>query len=130
MNRSSLYVAQVAAIVAHEVNRAYCQSLGDMSQVVWDEAPEWQRSSSLMGALAVVDGAITNPGDAHRSWMEQKVSEGWTYGDVKDADAKTHPCMVPFEQLPAEQQTKDLLFLATVRGVQRAMNVREEEGAA
>lgn len=130
MNRSPLYIAQVAAIVAHEVNRAYCQSLGDMSQVVWDEAPEWQRSSSLMGALAVVDGAITNPGDAHRLWLEQKQSEGWTYGDVKDPEAKTHPCMVPFEQLPAEQQTKDLLFLATVRGVQRAMNVREGEGAA
>ena len=37
------------ARVCHEVNRAYCQALGDMSQPTWADAPEWQRSSARMG---------------------------------------------------------------------------------
>lgn len=32
------------AHVAHEVNRAYCQSLGDNSQPTWEDAPHWQRA--------------------------------------------------------------------------------------
>jgi len=35
---------------------------------------------------------------------------------VKDAKAKTHPCMVDYDQLPAEQRRKDELFGAAVRG--------------
>jgi hypothetical protein len=35
---------------------------------------------------------------------------------VKNADATppTHPCLVPYAQLPAEQQRKDALFQAVV----------------
>jgi len=39
---------------------------------------------------------------------------GWKYGAVKDADKKEHPCFVPYEELPKEQQAKDHLFKATV----------------
>lgn len=31
------------ARVCHEVNRAYCQALGDNSQPAWEDAPAWQR---------------------------------------------------------------------------------------
>jgi hypothetical protein len=37
------------------------------------------------------------------------------YGEVKDAVAKTHPCMVPYDDLPEFQRKKDALFLAIVR---------------
>lgn len=33
------------ARVCHEVNRAYCQALGDNSQPTWEEAPQWQRQN-------------------------------------------------------------------------------------
>jgi hypothetical protein len=49
--------------------------------------------------------------------MKAKLSQGWRYGEVKDAVAKTHPCMVPFEQLPVEQQAKDRLLLAIVKAL-------------
>ena len=35
-------IKQLAAKTAHEVNRAYCQGLGDYSQLHWEEAPDWQ----------------------------------------------------------------------------------------
>jgi hypothetical protein len=110
-------VVTLAALVAHEVNRAYCQSIGDDSQLEWHEAEDWQRRGVIDGAEAVARGAIETPGDSHRSWMAEKEREGWVWGPVKDAERKEHPCMVPFEELPPEQQAKDRLFLAAVRAV-------------
>ncbi|XUM24954.1 RyR domain-containing protein [Bradyrhizobium oligotrophicum S58] len=46
--------------------------------------------------------------------MADKLRAGWVHGEVKDADAKTHPCIVPFDQLPRVQQAKDKLFRAVV----------------
>lgn len=54
------------------------------------------------------------PEDQHKSWCDAKISDGWKYGDVKDAEAKTHPCLVDYSELPAEQQAKDHLFTGIV----------------
>lgn len=50
----------------------------------------------------------------HNAWMADKVADGWIYGPVKDATAKTHPCLVSFGELPEFQQKKDALFCAIV----------------
>ena len=98
------------ARVVHEANRAFCITHGDMSQPAWDEAPEWQRKSAITGVQKIVNHEITRPYESHESWMAEKVADGWIYGEVKDPEAKTHPCLVPYEELPVEQQMKDYLF--------------------
>ena len=107
-------VAENIARVCHEANRAWCAVNGDDSQKPWDQAEQWQRESAIAG----VRFALANP-DApdsaqHDAWMNDKLRDGWIYGPVKDAAAQTHPCLVPFDQLPAEQQAKDRLFRAIV----------------
>lgn len=102
------------ARVVHEANRALCQGLGDTTQPPFDQAPSWQVESATKGAEAILDGHIRTPSASHESWSAQKLAEGWVYGPVKDADKKEHPCLVPYEQLPLEQQRKDFLFLAIV----------------
>ena len=104
------------ARVCHEVNRAYCQALGDDSQPAWDEAPEWQRSSARMGVDLHLMGDF-GPEASHISWMNQKLDEGWKYGPVKNPEAKEHPCIVPFAELPREQQAKDYIFRAVVHAL-------------
>jgi hypothetical protein len=104
------------ARVAHEVNRAYCQALGDTSQPTWDDAPAWQKDSALNGVRLHVSGDH-GPEASHESWMAQKIAEGWIYGEKKDPEAKTHHCLVPFNQLPREQQAKDFLFRAVVHAL-------------
>ena len=106
-----------AAAAAHNVNRAYCQGLGDHSQEEWGESPHWQRESAMAGVAAIIASPEITPADLHGEWLAVKESEGWIYGDVKDAEKKTHPCMIPYEDLPVEQRTKDALFGLTVRGV-------------
>jgi len=106
---------EAAARAAHEVNRSYCEAMGDTSQKPWAEAPNWQCQSALEGVRAVIDGKT--PEQLHESWMMSKISDGWRYGEVKDAEAKTHPCIVPYAELPEFQRRKDELFRGTVRAV-------------
>jgi hypothetical protein len=104
------------ARVCHEVNRAYCQALGDNSQSAWEEAPEWQRVSARMGVDLHLAGNF-GPEASHIAWMRQKQEEGWAYGPAKDPELKQHPCMLPFDELPPEQQAKDFIFRAIVHAL-------------
>lgn len=101
------------ARICHEVNRAYCQALGDNSQPPWSEAAEWAKSSARTGVEFHASGEH-GPEATHASWMEQKAREGWTYGPVKDAAKKEHPCCVPYDHLPTDQKSKDYIFRAVV----------------
>lgn len=102
--------------ICHEVNKAYCEALGDFSQPHWEDAPDWQKASAQAGVLLHATGSH-GPQASHESWMKQKTDEGWVYGPVKDPEKKQHPCMVPFDQLPREQQAKDYIFRAVVNAV-------------
>jgi len=103
------------ARVCHEANRAYCQTMGDDSQPDWGDAPVWQRASALEGVRSVKLHPDLTAEQSHRMWWLSKQAAGWIFGPVKDAEAKTHPCMVPFTDLPAEQQAKDRLFIAVAK---------------
>lgn len=110
---------EACAQAAHGANRAYCQAIGDDSQLPWDEAPDWQRVSAREGVASAMNGA--SPEQLHEAWTLSKERDGWTYGKVKDAEAKTHPCLVPYLELPAEQQAKDALFGSVVAAVALAI---------
>jgi hypothetical protein len=105
------------ARICHEVNRAYCQALGDNSQVPWEQAPQWQRDSALIGVELHIGNPQLGPQASHESWMAHKLEAGWQYGTVKDEQLKRHPCLVPFDQLPQSQQAKDFIFRAVVHAV-------------
>ena len=102
------------AEATHEMNRLWCLANHDESQGRWIDAPDWQKQSAIMGVQGIVTGKITCPRDSHESWMEQKIADGWTYGEVKDVGNKTHPCMVPYHDLPPAQRAKDAIFFYTV----------------
>lgn len=102
------------ARVCHAANKALCEELGDTSQVPWDEAPEWQRESAVVGVTFNLANPDAPASASHDSWLKQKRDDGWKFGPVKDAEKKEHPCFVPYEELPPEQQAKDHLFKAVV----------------
>lgn len=111
-------IAQViehVARVSHEANRYYCASIGDDSQQPWDKAPQIQRDSIVAGVTAILRNPAITPAENHQAWVDYKTAEGWVYGEKKDFDAKTHPCMVPYNNLPVEQRVKDAFFGSVVR---------------
>lgn len=101
------------ARICHEANRALQIIQGDPApSPAWDDAPEWQTSSAVEGVAHALDGM--GPVEMHQSWCEFKRADGWVFGEVKDVDTKTHPCLVDYADLPADQQIKDHLFGAIV----------------
>lgn len=107
------------AKVCHEANRAYCETIGDRSQPNWENAPNWQRESAIKGVefhlVALRAGTPPSPSASHESWMEEKRADGWKFGEVKDPTLKTHPCFLPYDQLPIAQRMKDYIFGAIVQ---------------
>jgi hypothetical protein len=115
------------AQVAHEVNRAYCLGIGDASQKSWEEAEQWQRDSAVKGVEYKANNLSATPEDQHEAWSQSKIADGWVYGEVKDAEKKTHPCLVPYSELPMDQRVKDYLFVAVVGTM---LNQQEAEKGA
>ena len=106
-------VTGLIAKMCHNVNKAYCESIGDLSQPSWGDAPDWQKESAMAGVLFHLENEVT-PEQSHVSWMREKTDNGWVYGEVKDPENKTHPCIVDYDKLPQEQRVKDHLFKAIV----------------
>lgn len=109
------------AVMAHSVNRAYCTSLGDDSVPAWPDTSESHKKSIAAGVKMHIDNPDTTPEQAHQSWLAAKIADGWVYGEAKDVDAKVHPCIRPYDELPAEQRVKDSLFRDVVHAALPAL---------
>lgn len=47
--------------------------------------------------------------NTHEGWSAQRIADGWRYGPQRDDVAKTHPCLVPYEELSESEKDYDRL---------------------
>lgn len=45
--------------------------------------------------------------NVHENWAQERLNQGWTYGEKRDDTLKHHPCLVPYEELPEEEKMYD-----------------------
>lgn len=102
------------ARICHDANRLWASCNGDDSIASWNDASEHIRQSARNGVQFVIDNPNLGPAEQHQQWMDYKIADGWTYGPVKDEIGKTHPCLVPYDELPLTEQFKDALFRTIV----------------
>lgn len=101
------------AKLCHEVNRQFCAGVTkDFSHKPWDDAPSWQRKSVYSGVVHYLENPGLSPEQSHQAWLDYKVADGWSFGNVKNDVAKTHPNLVPFAQLHVHERAKDAIFTA------------------
>lgn len=43
----------------------------------------------------------------HDVWAAERLAQGWVYGPARDDAAKTHPCLVPYAELPEKEKAFD-----------------------
>lgn len=43
----------------------------------------------------------------HDNWARQRMGEGWRYGPQRDDEHKTHPDLVPYDELPESEKEYD-----------------------
>ncbi len=65
----------------------------DTSDVILDE-----EIVSLAEALAR---------NTHEVWSENRIKDGWKYGERRDDIARLHPCLIPYEELSEEEKEYD-----------------------
>lgn len=65
----------------------------DTSSIVLDDT-----LTELMEAIAK---------NVHDIWAAGRIADGWTYGEKRDDEKKTTPCMVPYEELTESEKEYD-----------------------
>ncbi len=45
--------------------------------------------------------------NTHDLWAQQRMAQGWTYGETRDEERKLHPDLVPYEDLPESEKEYD-----------------------
>lgn len=45
--------------------------------------------------------------NVHDVWAAGRITEGWTFGERKDADKKTTPLLIPYDELPESEKEYD-----------------------
>lgn len=45
--------------------------------------------------------------NTHEVWAQQRIQDGWTYGEVRDDAHKLHPCLIPYEALSETEKAYD-----------------------
>jgi hypothetical protein len=53
-----------------------------------------------------------DPKALHDDWVEAYLKMGWSYGDRYSREYKSHPDMVPYEDLGQLERDKDAVFVA------------------
>ncbi len=45
--------------------------------------------------------------NAHEVWSASRISQGWVWGPERNDDAKTHPCLIPYDDLDESEKVHD-----------------------
>ncbi|MBQ7008246.1 MAG: Ryanodine receptor Ryr [Ruminococcus sp.] len=45
--------------------------------------------------------------NVHEVWAKGRIADGWTYGETRDDNARTTPCLVPYSELSEEEKAFD-----------------------
>jgi ryanodine receptor 2 len=45
--------------------------------------------------------------NAHDVWAQERMAQGWIWGERRDDTKKLHPCLIPYEELPESEKEYD-----------------------
>lgn len=45
--------------------------------------------------------------NVHENWARSRMDQGWVYGPARNDAEKTHPCLVPYDQLSEVEKEYD-----------------------
>ena len=45
--------------------------------------------------------------NVHEVWAQNRMEQGWTYGEERNDALKHHPCLIPYEELPDSEREYD-----------------------
>lgn len=101
--------------MCHDNNNKLMILNGESPQVGWDMLDAESQYITYKSVKKIIDDPNITAECIHNEWMNNKKLDGWVYGEVKDVTKKTHPLIVPFDQLSEIDKQKDQSFIDIVR---------------
>jgi RyR domain len=49
--------------------------------------------------------------NAHEIWAQKRMQDGWSYGAHRDDTKRTHPCLIPYENLSESEKEYDRVMV-------------------
>lgn len=97
--RAGQFLMQMVDVLSHKF------SLDSPWTTTYNETRQKDYSDKLPESLLPLAELMAE--NVHKVWMQTRIEQGWTYGPERDDAEKTHPCLVPYNQLPEEEKVYD-----------------------
>ena len=69
--------------------------------------PQPEQTDDIILSTELNDLVEAMAKNVHEVWAESRILQGWTYGPERNDALKTHPCLVPYEDLPEVEKAYD-----------------------
>ncbi|HVY89422.1 MAG TPA: RyR domain-containing protein [Hyphomonadaceae bacterium] len=117
---SSAAIERIAQVM-HEGVRAWQNANKQDAAPPWSRAPQWMKRASCEAVTWRLSHPNAPSSAQHEQWMSEKKAAGWKHGRTKSGVKKTHPLLVPYDQLPEIERRKDALVAATIDALARPL---------
>lgn len=103
------------ARVTHAANRVLTALFKDVPlQPIWKDTPKGMQEGNVDTIVEMMlDNSLT-PEDLHDLWCNSMSAKGWTWGEVRDSEKKTHPGLKSWSECSEPTRIKGEMFHAVV----------------
>lgn len=100
--------------LCHDKNNALMIANGETPRGDWESLDQADKDLTYKSVKRIIDDPTITAKEIHDEWVTNKELDGWVYGPVKDVDNKTHPLMIPFDDMSDIDKEKDQSFINIV----------------
>ena len=95
----------------HAKNNELMMMNGEEQRGSWETLDRHTKFITLKSVIKALENPNLTAKEMHDEWMNNKIEDGWKFGDVKDAELKTHPLIIDFELMNDIDKMKDQNFI-------------------
>lgn len=95
----------------HNKNNELMMMNGEEQNGNWDSLDRHTKFINLKSVIKALENPDLTAKDMHDEWMNNKIADGWKFGDVKDPELKTHPLIIDYDLMKDVDKMKDQIFI-------------------
>jgi hypothetical protein len=86
--------------IVYDLLRSFNRTFHNQVLPTFAEAEEWEQAAASSSFVYVRDHPDLSPPEIHAEWLGTMRDQGWEHVEEMDAEKRTHPHMVPWDELP------------------------------